>query len=272
MVGIEFPIKNTANDLFIIKLRENRNDVLTLSPLYYQEIRDHRLFNMLPKHCFDSVIQTAGILFLKKNELLYECGFKARQFFLIHSGQMALFQMSSEGNEKIISLYDSGDIFAEDSMFTDEKRYSTCARACSDTALFYFDAQNFKQQMNESYQLCLSMMEDMSSRIQQQTQEIVELSIYDAQYRLVSYLLKKGCKAGLESCQPVIVLSTTKTLLASRLSITPETFSRILSKLKKQGLISIDESEITLNEPEQLKQLIGYNECSGAVKKQFAFA
>ncbi len=241
---------------------------MTLSPLYFQEIREHHLFKELSDDCFEHVIQNAGVLFLKKNELLYECGLKARQFFLIHSGQIALFQMSLDGNEKIINLYDSAQVFAEDIMFSDEKCYPTCARACSDTTLFYFDAQHFRRQLYDYPGLCFSIMSDLSSRLHEQIQEIVELSIYDAQYRLIRYLLKKACKGDLQSCRPVIVLATTKTLLASRLSITPETFSRILSRLKKQGLISIDESVITLNEPELLKQLIGYNECSFSTEKQ----
>ena len=243
---------------------------MTLSPLYSQEIREHYLFKDLSDDCFERVIQNAGILFLKKNELLYECGLKARQFFLIHSGQIALFQMSLDGNEKIINLYDTTQVFAEDIMFSAEKNYPTCARACSDTTLFYFDAQHFRSQLYDYPALCFTIMSVLSSRLREQTQEIVELSIYDAQYRLVSYLLKKACKGDLQSCRPVIVLATTKTLLASRLSITPETFSRILSRLKKQGLISIDESMITLNEPELLKQLIGYNECSDSSEKTMA--
>ncbi len=178
--------------------------------------------------------------------------------------------MSLDGNEKIINLYDSAQVFAEDIIFSDEKCYPTCARAYSDTTLFYFDAQHFRRQLYDYLGLYFSIMSDLSSRLHEQTQEIVELSIYDTQYHLVSYLLKKACKGDLQSCRPVIVLATTKTLLASRLSITPETFSRILSRLKKQGLISIDESVITLNEPELLKQLIGYNECSVSNTKQMA--
>ncbi len=260
-----------ANVLFIIKLH-NRIDVLTLSPLYYQEIREHHFFKGLPEHCFDDVIQNAGILFLKKNERLYEYGLKSWQFFLIHSGQIALFQMSQEGNEKIISLHNSGQIFAEEIMFTNDKRYPTCARVSNVTVLFYFDARHFKKQLHNYPALCFSIMSDLSTRLREQTQEILELSIHDAQYRLVRYLLKKGCKGDLESCRPVVVLATTKTLLASRLSITPETFSRILSRLKKQGLISIDDSVITLDEPERLKQLIGYNECQVSDIKQIASA
>jgi CRP-like cAMP-binding protein len=233
---------------------------LALSPVYYQEIQQHRLFQHLPESSIKFILQNSGLISLKKNELLYECGFKAEHFFFVHRGQITLFQISSMGNEKIIDILEENQVFAETIMFSNSQRYPTNARATTQAELFYFNLDAFKQQMHQSNELCFSMMAEMSQRLNAQTQEIIELSIYDAQHRLVRYLLEKSCQGNYQSCQPVVVLSTTKSLLASRLSITPETFSRVLSRLKKQGLISIDDVTITLNEPQKLKDIVG--ECA----------
>ena len=80
------------------------------------------------------------------------------------------------------------------------------------------------------------------------------MTIYNAKHRLISYLL--GHINDLQD-QPTVKLTATKSMIASRLSITPETFSRILSKLKKEGLISIEDETITLMQPDKLKELIG---------------
>ena len=45
-------------------------------------------------------------------------------------------------------------------------------------------------------------------------------------------------------------------LLASRLSIKPETLSRTLKALSKQGLITLDGSQIELVDIERLRELI----------------
>ena len=100
-------------------------------------------------------------------------------------------------------------------------------------------------------------MSELSQRINRKNQEIIELSLYDAQYRLINYLLKKCCKDGQESCQSIVKLSTTKSVLASRLSITSETLSRIFGILKNQGIISIEHEIISINEPKKLRNLIG---------------
>ena len=236
---------------------------MSLSPIFHKEIRQHHLFNGLSVDCFQTIMQRTGLLSLKKNELLFECCFEANHFFLVRTGQITFFQISSDGNEKIVNIYDPGQIFAETIMFIEEQCYPINARATCDTELFYFEVQNFKKQLRKSNELCFSLMTEMSNRLKNQTQEIIELSIYDAQYRLVRYLLEKSCKENNPSCQPVVVLSTTKSLLASRLSITPETFSRILSRLRKQDLITIRDDTIILNEPEKLKDLIG--QCSSTL-------
>lgn len=230
---------------------------MPLSPLYHREIRHHHLFNHLSESCFKFVLQNAGIIALDKNEMLYECGMEANHFFLIRTGQITLFQTSYDGNEKVIDIFEAGQIFAETAMFSEEQDYPTNARASSSTEIFYFDANQFKQKLKQSNEMCLSMLFEMGNRLQQQTREIVDLSIHDAQYRLVRYLLDKCCRDNKNACKPIVILSTTKSQLASRLSITPETFSRILSRLKKQGLIAINDVNITLKEPEKLRDLIG---------------
>ena len=230
---------------------------MALSSLYHREIRHNSLFNHLSDECFKYVLKDAGLIVLEKNELLYECGFEANHFFLVRTGQVTLFQTSYDGNEKIVDIYEAGQVFAEAAMFSKESGYPTHARASSTTELFYFDVNHFKQKLKQSNELCFSMLSEMGKRLQEQTQEIVELSIHDAQYRLIRYFLEKSCKENTLPCEPFVILSTTKSQLASRLSITPETFSRILSRLKKQGLITINDVTITLKEPEKLRAMIG---------------
>jgi CRP-like cAMP-binding protein len=50
-------------------------------------------------------------------------------------------------------------------------------------------------------------------------------------------------------------LDTAKNVIAARLSIKPETFSRIIKNLREQGIISIDGSKVTIHDIDALKQL-----------------
>ncbi|MCW8931228.1 MAG: Crp/Fnr family transcriptional regulator [Gammaproteobacteria bacterium] len=227
---------------------------MSISKLFQQELRQHYLFRRLSDEAFNSILKQSNLLSLKRNETLFEQGDDASRFFLVRSGQIMLFQTSPEGNEKVVDIIGPGQTFAEAVMFMEGSRYPVNARSTSNSELFYFDNNAFTEQLQKSNTLCFAMMADMSTRLKGLLTEISELTIYNAKHRLISYLL--GHINDLQD-QPTVKLTATKSMIASRLSITPETFSRILSKLKKEGLISIEDETIILIEPDKLKEIIG---------------
>ena len=227
---------------------------MSISKLFQQELRQHYLFRRLPDEAFNNILQQSNLMSLKRNETLFEQGNDATRFFLVRSGQIMLFQTSPEGNEKVVDIIGPGQTFAEAVMFMEGNRYPVNARSTNSTELFYFDNSAFIEQLEKSNALCFAMMADMSTRLKGLLMEISELTIYNAKHRLISYLL--GHINDLQD-KPTVKLTATKSMIASRLSITPETFSRILSKLKKENLISIEDETITLIKPDKLKEIIG---------------
>ena len=225
---------------------------------HHREIRNHHLFQSIPEQIFNNILMHCGLMSFKCHELIFAKDDEAEFFYLIRSGQVVTFDESSVGKEKIINIFEPGNIFSENILFNKEQRYEYSARTMIETELYYFDALSFKSLLLKSndIKLCINLLSEFSRQISSQTQEIVQLSINSAQYRLISYLLKKCCGEGSQCCRGVVNLTTTKTILASRLSITSETLSRVLGSLKKQGLIAINNETITILQPDTLRQLI----------------
>lgn len=227
---------------------------MSLSQLFQQELRQHYLFRRLPDNSFRHILAQSNLLSLKKNKMLFEKNDHATRFYLIRHGQVMLYHSSLEGNEKIVDIIGPGQTFAEAVMFMEGNRYPVNAKVTCDTELFFFDNLLFIEELQKSNALCFALMADMSTRLKGLLTEISELTIYNAKHRLISYLLGQ---INDKQDQPTIKLSATKSMIASRLSITPETFSRILSRLKKDKLITIDDECITLVQPDKLKKIIG---------------
>ncbi|MCK5697037.1 MAG: Crp/Fnr family transcriptional regulator [Gammaproteobacteria bacterium] len=227
---------------------------MSISKLFQQELRQHYLFRRLSDEAFSTILERSNLTSLKRNEVLFEQGDHASRFFFVRSGQIMLFQTSPEGHEKIVDIIGPGQTFAEAVMFMEGHRFPVNARATNNTELFYFDNKAFTQELQNSNALCFAMMADMSTRLKGLLTEISELTIYNAKHRLISYLL--GHINDLKA-QPTVKLTATKSMIASKLSITPETFSRIISQLKKEDLIAIEDEVITLLQPDKLKEIIG---------------
>jgi CRP-like cAMP-binding protein len=84
--------------------------------------------------------------------------------------------------------------------------------------------------------------------------EMERLSLHTASYRLISFLLESVDDDSDSIVE--ITLSAPKHVIASRLSITPETLSRTLKNLSKKELLVVHEHHITLNNPAELRKMI----------------
>jgi CRP-like cAMP-binding protein len=135
----------------------------------------------------------------------------------------------------------AGSTFAEALMFLDRPHYPVGAQALQASELISIDAADFADMLRGSVDTCFVMMGAMSQRLRGLLREIDDLSLHSASCRVAAYLVKHA-PAGTESFE----LPVAKQIVASRLSVTPETFSRIIKQFSNSGLIRIAGSRVTI--------------------------
>lgn len=214
-----------------------------LEPAIADTLRRHLLFSRLDDAQLARVAHAAVRVHLDENENLFEQGSEARRFYLVLSGQIKLFRLSAGGTEKIIEIVTPGHTFAEALMFLDRPAYPVSATALQAADLISVRAQEFAAVLRESTDTCFLIMGDMSQRLRGLVQEIDELTLQSATCRVASYLLNQT-----QERDNALVLEVPKQVLAARLSVTPETFSRILRRLTDQGIIQVDRDVVTVED------------------------
>ena len=207
----------------------------SLEPPIADTLRRYLLFSRLSDAQVARVARTAGRVRLDENENLFEQGGEARRFYLLLSGQIKLYRLSAAGTEKIIEIVTPGHTFAEALMFLDRPAYPVSATALQPAELISVSSAEFAAVLRESTDTCFLIMGDMSQRLRGLVQEIDELTLQSATCRVASYLLNQTCET-----DNALVLEVPKQVLAARLSVTPETFSRILRRLADEGIIRVD--------------------------------
>jgi len=209
------------------------------------------LFAALSDEQLRRVLQTTRERRFKAAQRLFHQNDPCNTFFLLRHGQVKLFRLSPDGYEKVIDVIRPGQTFAEAVMFMERKEYPVTADAIETSEVLCFDSQSFVELLKTSNDTCLRLMATMSKRLHWQVNEIDRLTLHNATFRLVSYLLEVSDHSAAE-----IKLEVPKHVLASRLSIQPETFSRILSRLSQKGLIKVDRHEIQLCDIGGLRQYL----------------
>ncbi len=217
-------------------------------------LRRTYLFSALNEDQLDTVLDSVRLVELSAGERLFERGQEASRFFLVMQGQMKLYRLSASGDEKVIEIVRRGGTFAEAVLFMEDRGYPVNADALTPTLVASFSSEVFLGLLRDSVDTCFRLMGCMSRRLHNRLDEIDALTLHNATYRLVAYLLELAGPE--EQGQQRVNLGVAKHVVASRLSIQPETFSRILKRLSKEGLIEPNGAEIEIIDVGQLRELM----------------
>ena len=212
------------------------------------------LFNQLSNEQINAMVDAVRVIECKEKEYLLRQGQAATEFFLVVNGELKLALTSRLGQEKILHILKPGDSFAEALMFLQKPNYPATATALSSSCVLAFPNKLYKSLLGKSPDACFGILGQYSHRIRNLVSEIEALTTHNATYRVVRYLLTEIPRSELGS--PSVMLRTPKHAIASRLSITPETLSRILSKLKSDGVIEISEKRVKLCDVERMQKFI----------------
>ncbi len=215
-------------------------------------LRQTYLFAALDEPRLAVVRHGMRVLHLHEGQRLFDVGQPAERFFLVASGQIKLFRVSLDGNEKVIEIAGPGKTFAEAVMFMQRRDYPVSTAALTEARVCSFDNHTYLELLRASPSLCLSMLGEMSMRLHARLNEIDHLTLQNASFRVVHYLIDQLIEHGDGSGS--IDLSTPKNIIASRVSIKPETFSRILRTLADEGIVRIDGKHIEVPDCRRLQQ------------------
>ena len=220
------------------------------NPELIAALKQSHLFSSLTDLQLERVCRHSRIVRLNEGQLLFAQGEDVDYFYLVLSGRIKLFRVSVEGQEKIIEIVPQGGVFAEALMFMDQPNYPVSAAALLDTVVAGIDARDFKAMLWDSVDTCLLLLGDMSFRLRKLVHEIDTLTLHSGTCRVANYLLQH-----MPDDSECFELEIAKSVIAARLSVKPETFSRIVKNLREQGIISIDGTRITVHDREALKQI-----------------
>ena len=216
------------------------------------ELRGIDLFAALDSRQLQVVIDATRVVRLDDGERLFDHGRPARQFFHLRSGQLKLFRSSPSGGEKIIEIVQPQDTFAQAVMFMEPSGgYPVSAEALLPSVLLGFDNEVMRGVLRESVDTCFRVFASMSRRLRQQVDEIERLTLHPAVSRLAGYLVAQASSEVPQSYG--IHLTAPKNVIASRLGIQPETFSRVAARLMKDGLIRVHGQDVVLLDVEGLR-------------------
>jgi CRP/FNR family transcriptional regulator len=209
------------------------------------------IFQGLPGQQLEQIKEVAVSRNYARGEIVFMEQDKGNGFYLVAEGMVKVFKVSPSGKEQILHVFGPGEPFGEVPVFSG-KRFPANAETIRKSRLLFFPRTAFLDLITAHPSLALNMLAVLSMRLRQFTNQVENLSLKEVPARLAAYLLYLSTE---QERDDFVTLDISKGQLASLLGTIPETLSRILSRMSKQGLIETKDRTIRLMNREGLESL-----------------
>ena len=215
-------------------------------------LRQHYLFAGLEQDDFATLLAEASLKQIERGSVLFHRGDPSTCFYFLDTGLIELNLVSSTGEKKTLEVVGPGRTFGEAVAFMRERRFPVTAEALETSRLCRVPTNVYVGMLQSNPDACMRLLADISQHLHARVREIENLTIQNARSRLISYLLDHIVDQT-DDDEATVRLSLPRHVIASRLSITPETLSRLIRNLTDEGLISVDDRIVFVHRLADLK-------------------
>lgn len=187
----------------------------------------------------------------RANEILFNKGDRLDGIQAVVKGQIKLFLPTAQGVEKVIGTMNAGASFAEAVVFLDIP-CPVSAQATRDSVMLVAGKKALLEVLDRDSRFARKMLASLSMKLHELMGDMETCTLMNSVQRVVCFLSHQTPEQS--PARYEVKLDTSKQMLASRLNLAPETFSRALHHLVTAGLIEVQGRTIRIMDAQRLKQ------------------
>jgi CRP/FNR family transcriptional regulator, cyclic AMP receptor protein len=208
-------------------------------------IRTVPLFSTLTDEEFNQLAHIFVARAYRKNQVIFLEEETGNYMYLVLSGKVKVAKAGVGGKETILAIHRTGDFFGEMSLL-DGKTAPATVSAMEDAKIISVSGTDFHKYLLHNEKVMQQIIQVLCARLRQvwQTQSLSS-STADARIRMGIYQLAK--RHGIRDAHGTIIdLKITHQELAEMVGTSRETVTRVLTRLREQRIIEVDQRRITL--------------------------
>ncbi len=209
------------------------------------------LFSGLDAATLGRIAAAAAMVRVARGRLLFSAGDPCAGFHLVIEGRIKLSLHGAQGAERVVELPGPGQTFGEAAMFL-RMPYRVSAEALADSRLLHVAAAAVFTELEQDPRLAQRIIASLSMRLHRLVGEIESQSLLSGTQRVIGYLLSLADAPA--AAETAVRLPALKHVIASRLNLTHEHFSRILHGLAAADVIRLDGPDIRIPDIEALRR------------------
>ena len=195
-------------------------------------IRQTPILGELSQDALMDLVRDAAVMRHDQGYLLFSQGDDADAFYVVLSGWIKVYRLTSSGAEAVVGIFTRGQSFAEAAAISGGV-YPASGEAVTDVRVLKISARRLFERIHKAPEIGLAMLASTSQHLHLLVRQIEALKAHTGAQRIAEFLLELAPE---ESGGCVVELPYDKALIAARLGMKPESLSRAFHKLKNHGV------------------------------------
>lgn len=227
----------------------SRDQIITTMPRL--AIQQCEIFEGLPQAALSRLVAACEPLTCRRGESIFRKGQPPRGLYLVMSGQVKLCIETTQGEEHVLNICQPGDHFGEVATFL-HRPHQLCAVAVSNVRLQLVSAATLEAECDKTHLLACNVVRTLANKLYRRVGDLENLLFRKAEVRVARFLLDLLVQSGTSN---LVHLPARKGLIASRLHMTKEHFSRTLRELTVNEVVQVRHLDIEILNRAALEEL-----------------
>ncbi len=184
----------------------------------------------------DEVAAFARPIRVARGQIVYAAGSDLRRLLVVNHGRIVMRHLTAEGREQVVRVLEEGDVVGEASFVTGAMPDHE-AVATAESELCTFDHADLAELVRLHPEIGVRMLQVVTGRLIRAEAMLAAFATSQVEARLAAWLLDQPRVD--DAGRLVVVLPMAKKDVASLLGTTPETLSRRLADLAREGVVRL---------------------------------
>jgi CRP/FNR family transcriptional regulator, dissimilatory nitrate respiration regulator len=216
-----------------------------------ETLRRCPLFGGLPADTLEKIAEGSDLRSIPRGGYVFRESEPMDACYVVHTGAVNVHRVLADGREQIIRVFYPGESFAEIGLAQTDG-FPADAVAVEDSQVIRVRRDRFRAWIQEDPELALRILASMSLHLKHLVELLEDVKYKHAEARLSGWLCRQAVPDPAGGSGYLVEIPTTKRLLAGQLGLASETLSRVLARLRDEGIITIDGRRILINDRDRL--------------------
>jgi CRP/FNR family cyclic AMP-dependent transcriptional regulator len=214
------------------------------------------LFSILTRQSRDRILRKVSETRYGKRDLIFREGDPSEYFHIVKEGTVKCVRSTADGKECTVKMLMPGDLFCCDAAAFDGARHPGTAQPMGNVSILRMHKTAYFDLLKRSPAAAIEVIKHLATRLHEAQEKNKTLALDRTDQRLAALLTDLGVKSGIQERNGLrLPIRLTRQDMANMVGATTETVIRIMSRFKRDRLVSGTANRLLILDIERLKAL-----------------